>query len=152
MLVHPGGPFWAKKDNGTWSIPKGLFDENEDPINAAKREFNEETGFEVDGEMINLGKIKQPSNKIIYAWALEKDLDVTRIRSNTFKMEWPRNSGRLREFPEIDKARWFRIGEAKKKIIKGQKAFIDILTDVLNFVPKEGYIDKKNEQKQSTLF
>ncbi len=137
---------------GYWGMPGGRIEFAEHVEKAAVREFKEETGFVVDGEMINLGKIKQPSYKIIYAWALEKDLDATRIKSNTFKIEWPKNSGRLREYPEIDKARWFKIRDAKKKIIKGQKGFIDILIDILNFVPKEDYIDKKTEQKQSTLF
>jgi len=152
MLVHPGGPFWAKKDNGTWSIPKGLFEEKENPIDAAKREFKEETGFEVDGEFIELGELQQPSKKIIHAWALEKDLDETKIMSNTFTLEWPKNSGRLQEYPEIDKAGWFDIEQAKKKILKGQIGFIDKLVEILNYVPKKEHLDEKDRYKQSTLF
>jgi predicted NUDIX family NTP pyrophosphohydrolase len=97
MLVHPGGPFWAKKDDGAWSIPKGLFEENENPLDAAKREFKEETGYEVGGEFIELGELKQPSRKIVHAWALEKDIDETKIVSNTFTLEWPKNSGNIKE-------------------------------------------------------
>jgi predicted NUDIX family NTP pyrophosphohydrolase len=141
------GPFWAKKDEGAWSIPKGLFEENEDPLDAAKREFKEETGFEVEGEFIDLGELKQPSKKIIHAWALEKDLDETKIVSNTFTLEWPKNSGRLQEYPEIDKADWFEIEQAKKKILKGQVGFIERLVEIINYDPK-----KKDKYKQSTLF
>jgi predicted NUDIX family NTP pyrophosphohydrolase len=152
MLVHPGGPFWAKKDNGAWSIPKGLFEENEKPMDAAKREFKEETGFEVDGEFIELGELKQPSKKIVHAWALEKDLDETKVMSNTFTLEWPKNSGRVQEYSEIDKAGWFDIEQAKKKILKGQIGFIDKLVEIINYVPKKEYLDKKDKYKQSTLF
>lgn len=152
MLVHPGGPFWAKKDNGAWSIPKGLFEENEKPMDAAKREFKEETGFEVDGEFIELGELKQPSKKIVRAWALEKDLDEAKVMSNTFTLEWPRNSGRVQEYPEIDKAGWFDIEQAKKKILKGQIGFIDKLVEIINYVLKKEYLDKKDKYKQSTLF
>jgi predicted NUDIX family NTP pyrophosphohydrolase len=151
MLVHPGGPFWAKKDNGAWSIPKGLFEENENPMDAAKREFKEETGFEVDGEFIELGELQQPSKKIVHAWALEKDLDETKIMSNTFTLEWPKNSGRLQECPEIDKAGWFDIEQGKKKILKGQISFIDKLVEIINYVPKKEYLDKTDRYTQSTL-
>lgn len=137
MLVHPGGPFWAKKDEGAWSIPKGLIEEKENPLDAAKREFKEETGFEVDGDFIELGEIRQPSGKIIHIWALEKDLDVTKIVSNTFTLEWPKNSGKVREYPEVDKAGWFDIEQAKKKIVKGQRGFIDKLMEILNYTPKK---------------
>ena len=152
MLVHPGGPFWAKKDEGAWSIPKGLFEENENPLDAAKREFKEETGLDVDGQFIDLGVLKQPSGKIIHAWALEKDLDVTNIVSNTFTLEWPKNSGRLQEYPEIDKAEWFDIERAKKKILKGQVGFIDRLVEIINYGPKKKCLDKEDRYKQSTLF
>ncbi|MCD5401140.1 NUDIX domain-containing protein [candidate division NPL-UPA2 bacterium] len=152
MLVHPGGPFWAKKDDGAWSIPKGLFEENENLLNAAKREFKEETGLEIDGQFIDLGELKQPSRKIIHAWALEKDLDVTNIVSNTFTLEWPKNSGRLQEYPEIDKAEWFDIERAKKKILKGQVGFIDRLVEIINYEPEKKCLDKKDRYKQSTLF
>jgi predicted NUDIX family NTP pyrophosphohydrolase len=131
LLVHPGGPFWVKKDNGAWSIPKGLIEENEDFLDAAKREFKEETGIEAEGRFIDLGNLKQPSKKIIYAWALEKDLDESKIISNTFTLEWPRNSGNVKDYPEIDKAGWFDIEQAKEKIIKGQRGFLEKLIDDL---------------------
>lgn len=131
LLVHPGGPFWKKKDEGAWSIPKGQFEENESPLDAAKREFKEETGFEADGNFVDLGSIKQSSKKIVHAWALESDLDETKIVSNNFELEWPKNSGRMKEFPEIDKAGWFNIEQAKKKMQKGQLGFIDKLMSKL---------------------
>ena len=131
MLVHPGGPFWARKDEGAWSIPKGILDENEDPLDAAKREFNEETGLEADGDFIELGEVKQPSGKIVHAWALEKDLDVREIQSNSFTMEWPKNSGKIREYPEIDRAGWFGLDEARTKILKGQLALLDRLAEMV---------------------
>jgi predicted NUDIX family NTP pyrophosphohydrolase len=129
LLVHPGGPFWIKKDEGAWSIPKGMFEENESPLDAAKREFKEETGFEADGEFIDLGNLTQPSKKIVHAWALKKDLDETKVVSNKFSLEWPRKSGIMNEFPEIDKAGWFDVDIAKKKIQKGQAVFIDRLLE-----------------------
>ncbi len=131
LLVHPGGPFWKKKDEGAWSIPKGQFEENESPLDAAKREFKEETGFDADGNFVDLGSIKQSSKKIIHAWALESDLDETKIVSNNFELEWPKNSGRMKEFPEIDKAGWFNIEQAKKKMQKGQLGFINRLMSKL---------------------
>ncbi len=127
MLVHPGGPFWAGKDDGAWSIPKGLVEENEAPLDAAKREFCEETGFEIDGTFMPLGELKQPSRKIVHAWALEGDLDVTRVHSNTFTLEWPKNSGSINEYPEVDRAHWFDLEEARAKISKGQTGFLDRL-------------------------
>jgi len=132
LLVHPGGPLWAGKDEGAWSISKGLFEESESPLDAAKREFKEETGFEVDGVFIELGRIKQPSGKIVFAWAVEKNLDERRIVSNKFMLEWPRRSGIMREFPEIDRADWFEIESARKKILKGQQDFIDRLLYALD--------------------
>jgi predicted NUDIX family NTP pyrophosphohydrolase len=131
MLVHPGGPFWARKDQASWSIPKGLFNETENALDAARREFNEETGLEVDGSFIELGEVKQPSGKIVHAWALEKDLDVTKIESNSFTIEWPKNSGRIREYPEVDRAGWFDLDDARKKILKGQVALLDRLVDLI---------------------
>jgi predicted NUDIX family NTP pyrophosphohydrolase len=132
LLVHPGGPLWAGKDEGAWSISKGLFEENESPLDAARREFKEETGFEVDGVFIELGRIKQPSGKIVFVWAVEKNLDERRIVSNKFMLEWPRRSGIMREFPEIDRADWFEIESARKKILKGQQGFIDRLLHALD--------------------
>jgi predicted NUDIX family NTP pyrophosphohydrolase len=127
MLVHPGGPFWAKKDAGSWSIPKGLADEGEDPLAAAKREFLEETGMAVDGEFLDLGAHKQPGGKTIAAWACEADFDTAALKSNTFAMEWPPRSGRMAEFPEVDRAAWYSIDEALEKINKGQRPIIAAL-------------------------
>ena len=127
LLAHPGGPFWAGKDDGAWSIPKGLPEQGETALETARREFREETGFAVEGGFIPLGELKQPSGKTIHAWALEHDLDVTRIRSNTFSLEWPRLSGNVREYPEIDEGRWFSLEEARQKITAGQAGFLDRL-------------------------
>ena len=127
LLVHPGGPFWAKKDEGAWSIPKGEFEDNEDPLSAAKREFEEETGLTLDGEVIPLEPLRQPSGKLVYAWAMKRDLDPTGLKSNTFPMEWPPKSGRYQEFPEIDRADWFTIEAASHKMLKGQAPFLDQL-------------------------
>jgi predicted NUDIX family NTP pyrophosphohydrolase len=134
MLVHPGGPLWAHKDEGSWSIPKGLFEENEEPLDAARREFEEETGFAVEGEFIGLGVLAQPSGKVVHAFALEHDLDTTAISSNTFALEWPRNSGRIEHFPEIDRGEWFGLALARKKITRGQLEFIDRLIERLQAV------------------
>jgi predicted NUDIX family NTP pyrophosphohydrolase len=127
MLVHPGGPFWEGKDAGAWSIPKGLPEGDEAGLDTARREFREETGFEVDGEFLELGMLQQPSGKIVHAWALEGNLDVNRIRSNTFTLEWPRHSGTHREYPEIDAGGWFSFAEAREKINRGQAGFLDRL-------------------------
>ena len=127
FLVHPGGPFWAKKDLGVWSLPKGELDEGEDPLAAAKREFTEETGFPIDGELRPLTPLRQPSGKTIVAWAGEGDCDPAALRSNTFSMEWPPKSGKRQEFPEVDRGAWFTIDEARKRIVKGQEPFLDEL-------------------------
>ncbi len=124
LLVHPGGPFWSKKDLGAWSIPKGEFDDNEDPLGAAIREMEEETGIKASGGFIELTPLKQKSGKLVYAWALQKDIDPEKIKSNYFEIEWPPKSGTKRSFPEIDKAAWYELDEAKKKIIEGQASFI----------------------------
>lgn len=131
FLVHPGGPFWAKKDLGAWSIPKGEYDPAEDALAAARREFAEETGFSAEGEFIPLTALKQPSGKLISAWAFEGDCDPGAIRSNTFTLEWPPRSGNTKEFPEIDRAGWFPLEEAKVKIIQGQAGFLEELRRVL---------------------
>ena len=131
LLAHPGGPFWAGRDDGAWSIPKGLPEQGETGLETARREFWEETGFAVEGRFIPLGELKQPSGKIIHAWALEHGLDVTRIRSNTFSLEWPRRSGNIREYPEIDEGRWFSLEEARQKITAGQSGFLDRLLVLL---------------------
>jgi predicted NUDIX family NTP pyrophosphohydrolase len=127
LLVHPGGPFWTGKNEGAWSIPKGLPEMGESGLETARRELLEETGFEVEGRFIPLGELRQPSGKIIHAWALEHDLDVTRLQSNTFSLEWPRKSGTVREYPEIDKGRWFSLAQARQKISPGQAGFLDRL-------------------------
>lgn len=131
FLVHPGGPFWEKKDLGSWSIPKGLLDTDEAPLVAAKREFEEETGFKVSGRFIALTPVKVRSGKIIKAWAVEGDCDPSAIRSNTFSMEWPPHSGKEQEFPEVDHAAWFDLEEAKGKINQGQAGMIEELDRVL---------------------
>ncbi len=130
LLVHPGGPFWAKKDMGSWSISKGEYTSEEDPFDVAKREFNEETGFQASGEFIPLTPLRQPSGKIITAWAFEGDCDASAIQSNTFVMEWPPRSGRQQEFPEVDRAGWFPIRVAKEKVAEGQVGFLDELERV----------------------
>jgi len=127
FLVHPGGPYWAKKNKGAWSIPKGEIDEGEDPLSAARREFKEETGVWPEGEAIPLGTVRQPGGKLVTAFAVEGDLDADTIRSNTFTMEWPPRSGRMRAFPEVDRAGWFGKEEAERKILKGQRAILDAL-------------------------
>jgi len=131
MLAHPGGPFWKNKDKGAWSIPKGELNEEEDPLIAAKREFFEETGFEITGNCIPLTPIKQKGGKQVYAWAVEQDLDTTALKSNTFEMEWPPKSGKLQVFPEIDRAHWFTVEEAQEKILEAQWSFVLQLTGIL---------------------
>jgi predicted NUDIX family NTP pyrophosphohydrolase len=131
LLVHPGGPFWARKDAGAWSLPKGEYSANEDPLEAAKREFKEETGIEAEGDFLALGELKQPGGKLVRAWALENDLDPSAIQSNTFSMEWPPKSGKLQKFPEVDRAEWFPLLEARTKILKGQVPFLDRLMEKL---------------------
>jgi predicted NUDIX family NTP pyrophosphohydrolase len=132
LLVHPGGPFWARKDAGAWSIPKGLTNEGEDLLAAAKREFLEETGMAIEGEFLDLGAHKQPGGKTIVAWALEGDFDPASLTSNTFAMEWPPRSGRMAEFPEVDRAAWHSIDEALKKVNKGQTPIIAALVERLD--------------------
>lgn len=132
LLVHPGGPFWARKDIGVWSIPKGEFTVEEKPLEAAKREFLEETGSEVSGDFIPLTPFKQKGGKVVYAFALEGDLDVNQLRSNTFKMEWPPQSGKVEEFPEIDRAEWFDFLKSKEKLNEAQGSIIDELTQILS--------------------
>ncbi|MEO6288655.1 MAG: NUDIX domain-containing protein [Ginsengibacter sp.] len=116
FLVHPGGPFWRKKDAGAWTIPKGEFDECENALDAAVREFREETGISLSGEFAELKSIKLKSGKTVYAWAMEKDIDAENIASNNFDLEWPPHSGAIQSFPEVDKGAWFSIEEAKQKI------------------------------------
>ena len=133
LLVHPGGPFWAKKDAAAWSIPKGVIDPGEDPLAAARREFGEETGgAPPTAHALSLGEFRQSSGKLVIAYAVEADFDVAQLRSNTFSMEWPPHSGRQAEFPEADRAGWFSLEEAREKIHKGQVPILDALTAALS--------------------
>ena len=127
FLVHPGGPFFAKKDEGAWSVPKGELEEGEDSLAAARREFEEETGCAPEGTFVPLSPVTQKGGKIVLAWAVEGDCDADAIRSNTFELEWPPKSGRVRDFPEVDRAGWFTVDEAKKKINFAQAALLDEL-------------------------
>src|SRR5215470_20109059 len=127
FLVHPGGPFWMKKDNGAWSIPKGETEEGEDLLHAANREFHEETGFSLDGKFISLTPLKQRGGKIVHAWAVEGDVDAESSKSNLFSMEWPPRSGKCAEFPEVDRAAWFTLAAAKEKILPSQAEFLQEL-------------------------
>jgi len=130
LLGHMGGPFWARKDDGAWSIPKGEHDADEDPLAVAHREFEEELGSPVPSEhLVPLGAVRVTSAKVLTVWAAEGDLDATATRSNTFELEWPPRSGRLQEFPEIDRAAWFGLPEARTKLLKGQVPFLDRLRD-----------------------
>jgi predicted NUDIX family NTP pyrophosphohydrolase len=131
FLVHPGGPFWQNKDLGAWSIPKGEFSADEDPLETAKREFEEETGFIATGDLLPLKPLKQPGGKTVFAWALAADYDPTQVRSNTFQLEWPRKSGKVIEVPEVDRAAWFPLETARAKILPGQQGFLDELIRVI---------------------
>ena len=128
LLVHPGGPFWAKKDSGAWSIPKGEIAEGEDSLQAAYREFEEETGYAIKSESesnsLPLTPVRQTGGKVVHAWAIESDFDVATLESNTFSMEWPPHSGRREEFPEVDRACWFLLEEARRKVLKGQEPLL----------------------------
>jgi predicted NUDIX family NTP pyrophosphohydrolase len=130
LLVHPGGPVWARRDLGAWSIPKGEYEAGEEPLSAARREFAEEIGTPPpDGEVLDLGEVHQKSGKVVRAWGLAGDLDAGAIRSNTFEMEWPPRSGRRASFPEVDRAEWFGLAEAREKINTAQVALLDRLDE-----------------------
>ena len=128
LIGHPGGPFWARRDDGAWSMPKGEYVSDEDPWSAAQREFAEEVGCPVpDGPHISLGAVRQPGGKILTAFLVDADLDVSRFRSNTFTLEWPKESGRIREFPELDRVAWLPVATARAKLLAGQRVFLDRL-------------------------
>lgn len=131
FLVHPGGPYWARKDAGAWSIPKGEIATDEDPLAAARREFAEETGSEASGEFLPLRPCRQAGGKVVMAWAVEGDIDAGTIRSNTFSMEWPPRSGIRQEFPEADRGGWFTLPQAREKLLAAQRGFLDELEDLL---------------------
>jgi predicted NUDIX family NTP pyrophosphohydrolase len=131
LLGHPGGPFWSKKDLGSWSIPKGLIAPDESPLAAAKREFAEETGHRPNGRSVALGEAKQPGGKIVHVWAVEGDWNCEDLKSNLFEIEWPPRSGHRQTFPELDRAAWFGVAEARDKILKGQVIFLTRLVEAL---------------------
>ncbi len=132
LLVHPGGPFWQKRDDGAWSIPKGELAENETGIDVARREFQEELGVPApDEKLMALGAVRQAGGKIVHAWAVPGDLDVTRSTSNTFELEWPPRSGKMQRFPEVDRAAWFDLDAARRKVVPAQRVFIDRLEELL---------------------
>ena len=136
--MHPGGPFWTKRDLGAWSIPKGEFAPAEDPLAAARREFEEETGIVPEGDFIPLSPRRQPSGKVVHAWAFEGDCDPATIVSNTFAIQWPPGSGRRQEFPEVDRAAWVPLDVAKRKLVSGQAGLVEELKDLLGRQPARG--------------
>ncbi len=142
LLVHPGGPFWAKKDVGSWSLPKGEYQDYEDAMVAAQREFKEETGFDTPAfdQAISLGEVKY-GNKVVKVWAIEGSIDARRVSSNTFTMEWPPRTGRMQEFPEVDRAGWFEPQVARQKLVKGQVAFIDRFCDEIDMDTQGSDVD-----------
>jgi predicted NUDIX family NTP pyrophosphohydrolase len=128
LIAHPGGPFWARKDDGAWSIPKGEYTDGDDPWLAAQREFSEEIGLSLPaGPRVDLASLKQAGGKVVTAFAVHGDLDIADARSNTFELEWPKGSGRVREFPEVDRVGWFSVTQARVKLLTGQRAFLDRL-------------------------
>jgi len=152
LIAHPGGPFFAKKDSGFWSIPKGLYDDNEEPFEAAKREFKEEIGSSApDGEYIDLGEIKRKDGKAIKAWAVEGDIDESSVKSNTFEMEWPPRSGQKQEFPEIDRAVWFSLETATQKLQIAQVEFLKKLAEYLK-INFSGDVPVDSAPEQYKLF
>ena len=149
LLVHPGGPFWVNKDDGAWSIPKGELTDDEDPLVCAQREFAEETGQPIEGPFVDLPPARQSSGKVVYAFAAQRDLDSAQVRSNTFELEWPRGSGVKRTFPEIDKAEWLSVAEARRKILRGQQPLLDDLVRILGDAPLPGDTGRKAPNSDS---
>jgi predicted NUDIX family NTP pyrophosphohydrolase len=149
LVAHMGAPWWAKKDIGAWTIPKGLVEDGEDPFEAAQREFQEELGLPVpEGEFMELGSIKQPNSKTVTAWAIEADIDVSNVKSITFEAEWPPRSGKKQEFPEIDRAAWLEAGEAAQKVVRGQDGLFQKLAEILKIELQE----PKDAPQQGQLF
>lgn len=136
FLVHPGGPFWTKKDDGAWTVPKGAIEPGEDPLAAARREFTEETGFTVDGDFIELGSFKQPGGKHVLVWALEGDCDAAELASNEFEMDWPPHSGKRQRFPEVDRGGWFGVEEARGKLLIGQRPMLQTFLELQRPTPR----------------
>jgi predicted NUDIX family NTP pyrophosphohydrolase len=133
LLVHPGGPFWARRDDGAWSLPKGELEPDEEPLMAARREFREEVGIDAPaGTPIEMGEVKQPGGKRVVAWAVQGNVDLEGFSSNTFEMEWPRGSGRSVAFPEVDRAEWFSLAAARSKLLKAQVPFLDALAEIVS--------------------
>lgn len=137
LLVHPGGPFWSRRDLAAWSIPKGEIGPGEEPEASAKREFAEELGIQPGGDLLTLGEIRQRGGKTVLAFALQGKFDVAALRSNTFEIEWPPRSGRIQSFPEVDRAGWFDLPTAREKIIDGQRPFLERLDDILRASPTD---------------
>lgn len=131
FLVHPGGPFWVRKDDGVWSIPKGEYSNSDDPLVSAMREFFEETGSKVNGPCYPLSPLKQSGGKVVWAWVVEGDLDGSSLTSNTFSLEWPPHSGKMQKFPEVDRGGWFDLSTARTKLLPGQRGFLDQLQELL---------------------
>jgi predicted NUDIX family NTP pyrophosphohydrolase len=138
FLVHPGGPFWRNKDAGAWTVPKGMIEPGEEPLAAARREFEEETGFPVGGDFVELGSFRQPGGKDVAVWAVEGDCDPAQLASNSFEMEWPPRSGRRQSFPEVDRGGWFGIAEARDKLLIGQRAMLDRFLEIGAAAPAGG--------------
>jgi predicted NUDIX family NTP pyrophosphohydrolase len=141
LLVHPGGPLWAKKDKGAWTLPKGEYEADEDPLTAARREFYEETGFIASGDFIELGSVRQKSGKVVTAWAFEGDCDPSKLVSNTCEIEWPPRSGRQMEIPEVDRGNWYSLAEARQYIREEQCKLLETLVERLAVSTLESHSD-----------
>ena len=146
--MHPGGPYWTRKDAGAWSIPKGEVEEGADALATARREFEEETGSAIHADFVALTPLKQPSGKLVYAWAVNGDIDASSVKSNTFSMEWPPRSGRQQQFPEVDRGEWFTIAAANEKITPGQHGFLDQLRAGLDSLSASRVESSPNSRRQ----